>query len=111
MSLESGSSEIYVVSFPIVGDRSLISIDGGSFPKCSTDGRYVYYISQSSLFRRRVENGRPISEPEHVLSDVIGRWDFVGDDDGIITNGEPPDRTFRLIRGWADNVRRQFEER
>jgi len=111
MLSESGSSRIYVVSFPIVGDRSLISIDGGSYPRWSNDGRYVYYVSQKDLFRRRVENGRPISEPEFVLSDVTGRWDFVGDEDAIITNGEPPNRTFRLIRDWTGEVRRQFEKR
>ncbi len=110
-SIEFRSAEIYVVAFPIVGDRTRISTSGGNLPKWSSDGRYVYYLSQGDLFKRRVENGRPILESVHVLSDVRGYWDLIGDQDGIITSGEPPDRTFRLIRDWADDVRKQFEER
>ena len=46
-SNETGVNEIYVLRYPELEDRRLISVGGGSRPKWSTDGRELIYLSQS----------------------------------------------------------------
>lgn len=43
VSDESGKSEVYVTSFPAVGGRTLIAIDGGEEPVWSPDGNELFY--------------------------------------------------------------------
>jgi Tol biopolymer transport system component len=43
VSDESGKSEVYVTSYPAVGGRRLISIDGGEEPVWSRDGKELFY--------------------------------------------------------------------
>ena len=42
-SNETGTSEIYVRSFPVPGERTPVSEGGGEFPRWSPDGNTVYY--------------------------------------------------------------------
>ncbi|MEQ1856469.1 MAG: protein kinase [Longimicrobiales bacterium] len=42
-SNESGTSEIYIRSFPNAGERTVVSRGGGSIPYWSPDGRTLYY--------------------------------------------------------------------
>jgi hypothetical protein len=42
-STESGTSEIYIRSFPNAGERTVVSRGGGSIPYWSPDGRTLYY--------------------------------------------------------------------
>jgi Tol biopolymer transport system component len=43
VSDESGKSEVYVTSYPAVGGRRLISIDGGEEPVWSRDGKELFF--------------------------------------------------------------------
>jgi Tol biopolymer transport system component len=43
MSNETGRSEVYVVSYPDLRGRVVVSTDGGSFPMWSRDGRELFY--------------------------------------------------------------------
>ncbi len=42
----SGEPEVYVERFPDLGDRRLISTDGGIMPLWSPDGRELFYLSR-----------------------------------------------------------------
>ena len=40
----SGRLEVYVERFPDLGDRQLVSTDGGQQPHWSADGRELFYL-------------------------------------------------------------------
>ena len=46
-SNRSGQDEIYVERFPALGDRQVVSTDGGERPRWSPDGRELFYFSDS----------------------------------------------------------------
>ena len=51
---ESGRCEVYLVPFPDFGIKTRISIDGGSEPVWSRDGR-LYYRSGSSVMAAQID--------------------------------------------------------
>ncbi len=58
---ETGRTEVYVRSFPEGGSKILVSLDGGSEPRWSPDGRQLYYIGTKDnapyLISARVSTG------------------------------------------------------
>ena len=46
-SNETGQSEVYLDQFPDLGDRQLVSANGGSVPTWSPSGRELFYLSGS----------------------------------------------------------------
>ena len=42
---ESGKDEVYVQSFPVAGNKVLISTDGGREPRWRRDGRELFYLA------------------------------------------------------------------
>jgi len=68
VSDESGTSEIYVQSFPKPGSKVRISPSGGDLPKWRRDGLELYYIAADGklLFltqrTERTSRGRRFSE-------------------------------------------------
>ncbi len=46
VSNESGRDEVYVQSFPKLGNKIAVSTGGGSEPRWSRDGRELYYLSE-----------------------------------------------------------------
>jgi Tol biopolymer transport system component len=88
-SNESGKYEVYVQSFPQFDRKWLISTNGGSEPRWSSDGRELYYLSEDQkLMAVAVGSGSSpfgaprmlfqtsIREPPHLL-----RTHFVPDHD------------------------------
>jgi Tol biopolymer transport system component len=64
---ESGRYEIYVISFPDLGSKRQISINGGTLPKWDPSGKYIYYLNDNFLISQPVETinefkkGKPIN--------------------------------------------------
>ena len=57
---ESGQLEIYVAAFAEAAGRVQISVDGGSEPVWSRDGRRLYFRNHSGLFATEMDDaGRP----------------------------------------------------
>ena len=50
-SNETGQSEVYVQRFPGLGDRQIISTDGGRQPLWSPDGRELFYRAPTGMIR------------------------------------------------------------
>jgi hypothetical protein len=48
-SNQSGRVEVYVQPYPGPGARQQISVDGGTAPAWSRDGREIFYITASSV--------------------------------------------------------------
>ena len=65
VSNESGRAEVYVRAFPGLGGRYQVSLEGGSEPVWSRDGRELYYRSGSALYAAAIRAGSEF--------DVIGR--------------------------------------
>lgn len=56
---ESGQLEVYVAGFPDAANRVQISIDGGSEPVWSRDGRTLYFRKGSQLLAMEMDGARP----------------------------------------------------
>jgi serine/threonine-protein kinase len=51
---ESGKAEVYVTPLSDNGRKVLVSVDGGTDPKWSRDGQFVFYRGQTRLMRARI---------------------------------------------------------
>ncbi len=95
-SLETGSPEVWIRGYP--DPQSKWRVAGGTSPKWSPDGKYVYYwhvkTGPDSLFRARIDRTRGVvvQQPEAVLefstreqgaAAEIG-WDFFPDGKRIV---------------------------
>jgi Tol biopolymer transport system component len=54
VSDEMGKEEVYVRAFPGPPSKSKVSLDGGSQPRWSSDGRHIYYRSETRLIEAAV---------------------------------------------------------
>ncbi|MGE5927476.1 MAG: protein kinase domain-containing protein [Gemmatimonadota bacterium] len=99
VSNESGRAEVYVRAYPGMGGRYQVSLDGGTEPVWSRDGRELFYRSGSALLAAEIRPGsefdvvrrtRLFDEPEfaidltHRFYDVTpdGRFVMVRDLEG-----------------------------
>jgi hypothetical protein len=66
-SAESGRYEVYARRFPEMDLPVQVSVDGGSLPQWSPDGRAIYFVTEGDhIFRARVEPGESlgVARPE-----------------------------------------------
>lgn len=64
----SGQIEVYVRPFPGPGRGVLVSLDGGTEPVWSPDGRTLYYRRQSTVVAADIEAGSPVTVgPRRIL--------------------------------------------
>jgi len=73
-STESGSEEIYVVSYPDFKSKKRISFEGGREPRWSPDGRELYYRNGSQIISVAVETGPEFSHQAPVLLFAGNFW-------------------------------------
>ncbi len=76
LSEESGRGEIYVQSFPDLGRKTLISVDGAAQPLWSRDGRTIYFRGEKNFSSARVNvSGETIqaSTPATLFTDTFMR--------------------------------------
>ena len=71
VSDESGRAEVYVRPFPGPGTRSQVSIDGGTAPVWSRDGRELFFAKGDTLFATAVSLGRTFTSGA-VQASVLG---------------------------------------
>jgi len=59
---ESGKDEVYVQSFPVAGNKVLISTDGGTEPRWRRDGKELFYLaSDGKLMALEVKGGSTLT--------------------------------------------------
>jgi eukaryotic-like serine/threonine-protein kinase len=111
---ESGRFEVYVMAYPGTGGRSQVSIDGGSAPVWSRDGRELFYQSGGSLMVAGVET-RPkfragLPKPLFKLTN-LGEYDVAPDGQRFVMvrtrAEEATPRSLAVVLGWFDDLKRR----
>jgi hypothetical protein len=71
-AIESGASQVYVVSFPKPEQKRQISTEGGVQPRWSHDGREIYFLSPTGklMVVDITTNSTLSSGPAHPLFDT-----------------------------------------
>jgi len=111
---ESGRFEVYVMAYPGPGGRSQVSIDGGSAPVWSHDGRELFYRGSGNLMAVGVET-RPkfragLPKPLFKLTN-LGDYDVAPDGQRFVMvrsrGEEAAPRSLAVVLGWFDDLRRR----
>ncbi len=111
---ESGRFEVYVLAYPGPGGRSQVSIDGGSAPVWSRDGRELFYRGGGNLMAVGVET-RPkfragLPKPLFKLTN-LGEYDVAPDGQRFVmvrTRGEEAaPRSLAVVLVWFDDLKRR----
>jgi len=111
---ESGRFEVYVMAYPGPGGRSQVSIDGGSAPVWSRDGRELFYRGGGNLMAVVVET-RPrfrAGLPKSLFKLTnLGDYDVAPDGQRFVvvrTRGEEAaPRSLAVVLGWFDDLKRR----
>jgi hypothetical protein len=112
---ESGRSEVYVMAYPGPGGRSQVSIDGGSAPVWSRDGRELFYKGGANLMAVGVET-RPrfrAALPKLLFKLTnLGDYDVAPDGQRFVmvrTRGEDAaPKSLAVVLGWFDDLKRRM---
>jgi Tol biopolymer transport system component len=115
VSDESGKEEIYAETFPPGGSKWQVSVDGGTNPKWSRDGRELFFLSPDSTMMavafqagaRAVE----LSVPRRLFEVPRGSSDYDVSADGqrFLVRAEIEDRTplpIDVVINWASEIQR-----
>jgi serine/threonine-protein kinase len=111
---ESGRLEVYVMAFPGPGGRSQVSIDGGSAPVWSRDGRELFFQSGSRLMAASVEM-RPafraaLPKPLFKLTNLGEEYDVARDGRFVMVRSraeEDAPKSLAVVLGWFDDLKRR----
>jgi Tol biopolymer transport system component len=89
---ESGRWEVYVQSFPVPGNKRMISVGGGGEPKWRADGRELFFIrSDDVLMSVAINSGDPtkgVGRPQSLFSvPVVGETSTYRSRYGVFDDG------------------------
>jgi eukaryotic-like serine/threonine-protein kinase len=121
VSDESGRSEVYVRPFPGPGTRTPISINGGTVPLWSRDGRELFFASGDTLFTVPVSLGTPFTSGvvrrlfsgPYGFDDVYRNYDVAPDGQRFVMPRSRMDsapRQLELVLNWFDELNRLAPE-
>jgi Tol biopolymer transport system component len=106
VSDESGRADVYVRPFPGPGSRTQVSIDGGTAPVWSRDGRELFFAKEGALFATSVTlSGVFTSGPVRRL--FSGPYSF--DEVAVNYDAAPDGQHFLVPRSRIDSAPRQLE--
>ncbi len=112
---ESGRSEVYVMAYAGPGGRSQVSIDGGSDPVWSRDGRELFYWGGGNLMAAGVET-RPTFRaglPKLLFKSAnLREYDVAPDGKRFVfvrTRGEDvTPRSLAVVLNWFEDLKRRM---
>ena len=110
---EPGRSQVYVMRFPDGRDRRQISVDGGTEPLWSTDGRELYFLNSGVLMVASPGSGSRLAPPKRLFqyafgAGLNGRKYAVRPDGRFVTvahGNTEPIREIRLILNWFEDLK------
>jgi dipeptidyl aminopeptidase/acylaminoacyl peptidase len=112
VSDESGRSEVYVQPFPGPGAKWLISIDGGTEPAWSKDGRELFFRRGDTLMSATVtavngelKSGQPqaVFEARYATIDGARNYDVAPDKPAFVVvriDGSGDGAQFNVVLNW-----------
>jgi Tol biopolymer transport system component len=113
-SNESGTSQVFVNSFPDHRAKYQVSTDGGAYPVWGREGKELFYENEGRIFRVEISEhegalnfGTPTLVFSAHLSTAPGRFDLSADGKKflIVTEGEgSPEAAFVLIQNWPGKL-------
>jgi serine/threonine-protein kinase len=121
---DAKTTEIYLQSFPRLGERRPVSIGGGSYPTWSRDGRHIFYPlggPPTKVMRVSVETGRDgrvtIGKPESFVDwNFYSRagsyriYDVAADGQSLLVILRSSDtawtRQINVVTNWFEELRR-----
>jgi WD40 repeat protein len=122
-SEESGGEEVYVLPFPLTGDRWRVSTAGGADPLWSGDGRELTYRSSGKVMAVDIRTSPRFSAgtPRELFADSFavspnfmtgysvaadGRFLFAQP-----VQADPPTRAVQVVLNWFSELRRAAPEK
>lgn len=110
---ESGRLEIYVMPAGGSGAKTKVSIDGGSFPAWSHDGREIFYRQRNKLFAARFDPSRMVTVGKPVMlfeGPYVEMFDVARDGRFLMVKVDENFRTatsYHAIAGWFGELERR----
>jgi serine/threonine-protein kinase len=112
-SAGSGTLEVFAERFPELGHKVQVSVNGGTEPVWSRDGREVFYRKGDRFFAVSVVVGSELvaGAPELLFEKAgIQGYDVAPDGKGFIAIFRPPDygviRELHLVTNWFEELKR-----
>ncbi len=117
VSDESGRAEVYVRPFPGPGTRSQVSVEGGTAPVWSRNGRELFFAKGNTLFATAVTLGGTFSSGSiqrlfsgpYSFDEVTGNYDVTPDGRHFLVPHSRVDsapRHLELVLNWFEEVNR-----
>ena len=113
VSNESGRGEVYVRAFPGMGGRYQVSLDGGTEPVWSRDGRELFYRSGSALYAAEFRAGsafdvvrrtRLFVEPEYATDLTHRFYDVTPDGRFVMVRDLEGGSLLNVTLNWFQNL-------
>ena len=77
-SYESGRNEVYITSFPVLGSKWQVSINGGREPRWRGDGKELFYFSSDNMLTavevRATASGLELGATRPLFTIYPGAW-------------------------------------
>jgi Tol biopolymer transport system component len=118
-STESGTTEVYVQPFPGPGPKTRISLDGGSTPRWSKDGRELFYWARVPVARLMTVD--VVSSPdfragtprELFRQPSTTTWDITSDRNRFLVelSARATGSTLAIVTNWFEELRRRVPAR
>ena len=114
-STESGGIEVYVQPFPGPGSKTRVSLDGGSTPRWSKDGRELFYwarVPVAKLMAVDVTSGpdfRAGTPRELFRQPSTTTWDITSDRNRFLVelSARSTGSTLAIVTNWFEELRRR----
>ena len=118
-SNESGSLEVYVQPFPSPGPKTRISLDGGSAPRWSKDGRELFYWARVPVAKLMTvdvvtaQDFRAGTPRELFRQPSTTTWDITSDRNRFLVelSGRSTGSTLAIVTNWFEELRRRAPAR
>ena len=118
-SNESGTQEIYVQPFPGPGPKTRVSLDGGTSPRWSRDGRELFYWARVPIAKLMAvdvvttPDFRAGTPRELFRQPSTTTWDITADRDRFLVeiSARSTGSTLALVTNWFEELRRRAPAR